>query len=498
MAVARGQPAGGGMRLLQVAAEIFPWVKTGGLGDVVAALPPALARAGADVRLLLPGYPPLLEALQGARVVASLGSTFGAATVEVRRGRLPGLDLPVYLIDSPFLYDRPGNPYLTPDRGDWPDNPRRFGLLGWVAAHLGSGDVDRDWRADLVHAHDWHAALACAHLALHPGPRPASVFTVHNLAFVGEFDPLQLGELQLPRSTFAPEGLEFHGKGSFMKAGLYYADQLTTVSPTYAHEIQTSAFGCGFEGLLMRRSPVLAGILNGVDTTVWNPATDPHLEARYDSGNLAGKAQVKAALQRSLGLRADPQAMLVGVVTRLAYQKGVDLLVQSMRQLAGERVQLALLGSGDPQIERDLAQLAGELPEAVSVSFGYDDALSHRIIAGADVVAVPSRYEPCGLTQLYGLRYGSAPVVHAVGGLADTVVDASEANLQADRATGFAFVSATEAALHAALHRAQRLHADPPRWRQLMRRAMAQDFSWDEAAARYLALFRAVTGRLAR
>ena len=486
------------LRVLQVAAEIFPWVKTGGLGDVIAALPPALARNGADARLLLPGYPPLRDALQGTRVVARLGSTFGAATVEVRHGRLPGLDVPVYLIDSPYLYDRPGDPYLTPERSDWPDNPRRFGLLGWVAAHLGWGDVDRDWCADIVHAHDWHAALACAHLALHPGPRPASVYTVHNLAFVGEFDPVLLAELQLPRSSFAPEGLEFHGKGSFMKAGLYYADQLTTVSPGYAREIQTSAFGCGFEGLLMRRAPVLAGVLNGVDTSVWNPAADPHLEARYDSGHLAGKAQVKEALQRSLGLNIDPRALLVGMVTRLAYQKGVDLLLQVMRTAAAEGMQLALLGSGDPQLERQLSQLAGELPDSVSISFGYDDALSHRIIAGADVVAVPSRYEPCGLTQLYGLRYGSLPVVHAVGGLADTVVDATEANLQADRATGFTFVNATEAALHATLHRAQRLYADPPRWQQVMRRAMAQDFSWDEAAARYLDLYRRVMERLAR
>ena len=486
------------LRVLQVAAEIFPWVKTGGLGDVLAALPPALARGGADVRLLVPGYPPLRDALENSRVVARLGSAFGGATVEVRRGRLPGLDLPAYVIDSPFLYERPGNPYLTAERTDWPDNPRRFGLLGWIAAHLGCGDVDRDWRADIVQAHDWHAALACAHLALHPGPRPACVYTVHNLAFVGEFDPVQLAELHLPRSTFAPEGLEFHGRGSFMKAGLYYADQLTTVSPTYSREIQTSAFGCGFEGLLMRRAPALAGILNGVDTQVWNPATDPHLECRYDRDDLAGKAQVKAALQASLGLRVDPQRLLVGVVTRLAYQKGIDLLVQAMRTLAAEGLQLALLGSGDLQLERALNLLARQMPESVSISFGYDDALSHRIIAGADVVAVPSRYEPCGLTQLYGLRYGSLPVVHAVGGLADTVIDATEANLQADRATGFTFVNATEVALHATLHRAQRLYADTARWQQVMRRAMAQDFSWDEAAAQYLDLYGKVTARLVR
>jgi starch synthase len=486
------------MRVLQVAAEIFPWVKTGGLGDVIAALPSALEQCGADVRLLLPGYPPILEALTKRKVVARLGSAFGGATVDVLVGRLPGIDLPVYVIDSPYLYERPGNPYLSPERRDWPDNPRRFGLLGWAAAHLASGDIDRKWRADIVHAHDWHAGLACTHLALHPGPRPATVYTVHNLAFVGEFDPAQLGDLQLPRSTFAAEGLEFHGKAAFMKAGLYYADQLTTVSPSYAREIQSSAFGCGFEGLLMRRAAVLTGILNGVDEAVWNPATDRHLESRYDRDSLEGKAVVKAALQRALGLREDPKRMLIGLVSRLAYQKGIDLLIQAMPALAAEGMQLALLGSGEPKLESELSQLARRMPESVSIDFGYDETLSHRIIAGADVVAVPSRYEPCGLTQLYGLRYGSLPVVHAVGGLADTVVDANEANLNADRATGFSFVAATETALHATLHRAQRLFAEPPRWTQVMRRAMAQDFSWDEAAGRYIGLYRSVAERLAR
>ncbi len=486
------------LRVLQVAAEIYPWIKTGGLGDVIAALPNALARAGVDVRLLLPGYPQLLAAAESSRSVTKLGSAFGGANVEVRRCRLPGLDLPVYLIDSPFLFERPGNPYQTPDRADWPDNPRRFGLLGWVAAHLGCGDIDRGWTADIVHAHDWHAGLACAHLALHPGPRAASVFTVHNLAFFGEFDHLWLGELQLPPSSFAPEGLEFHGKGSFLKAGLYYADQLTTVSPTYAREIQSSAFGCGFEGLLTRRAAVLAGILNGVDDSVWNPATDRWLEPNYDRDHLAGKVQVKAALQRSLGLREDPQRLLIGLVSRLAYQKGLDLLLQAMPALAAEGMQLALLGSGDPPLERDLAQLAAAQPDAVSVNLDYDEALAHRIIGGADVVALPSRYEPCGLTQLYGLRYGSLPVVHAVGGLVDTVVDASDANMHADIATGFSFAHATPASLREALRRAQSVFADAPRWTQLMRRAMAQDFSWNEAAARYLDLYPRVIERVRR
>ena len=486
------------LRVLQVAAEIYPWIKTGGLGDVIAALPNALARHGTDVRLLLPGYPQLIAAADGMRAVAKLGSAFGGASVEVKRCRLPGLDLPVYLIDSPYLYDWLGNPYMGPNHADWPDNPRRFGLLGWVAAHLGCGDIDRGFTADLVHAHDWHAGLACAHLALHPGPRPASVFTVHNLAFFGEFDRVWLSELQLPPASFAPEGLEFHGKGSFLKAGLYYADQLTTVSPSYAREIQTSAFGCGFEGLLTRRAAVLAGILNGVDDTVWNPATDPWLEARYDRDNLAGKAQVKAALQRSLGLREDPQQLLIGLVSRLAYQKGLDLLLQAMPALASEGMQLALLGSGDPPLERELAQLAATIPHAVSVSLDYDESLAHRIIAGADVVALPSRYEPCGLTQLYGLRYGSLPVVHAVGGLIDTVVDATEANLAADAATGFRFTYASADALHEAMRRAHRLFVEPTRWQQVMLRAMAQDFSWSEAASKYLDLYQQVVERVRR
>lgn len=486
------------LRVLQVAAEIYPWIKTGGLGDVMAALPAALARYGTDVRLLLPGYPQLVAVVEDMHAVGRLGSAFGGASVEVSRGRLPDLDLPVYLIDSPYLYERPGNPYLAPDRADWPDNPRRFGLLGWVAAHLGCGDIDRSWNADVVHAHDWHAGLACAHLALHPGPRPASVFTVHNLAFFGEFDRVWMPDLQLPPASFAPEGLEFHGKGSFLKAGLYYADQLTTVSPSYAREIQTSAFGCGFEGLLTRRAGVLTGILNGVDDSVWNPATDPWLEARYDPDDLAGKAQVKAALQRALGLREDPQRLLIGLVSRLAYQKGLDLLLQAMPALAVEGMQLALLGSGDAPLERELAHLAATHREMVSVNVDYDESLAHRIIAGADVVAVPSRYEPCGLTQLYGLRYGSLPVVHAVGGLIDTVVDATEANLRADTATGFRFTHPTADALREAIRRAQRLFADPPRWHQVMRRAMAQDFSWTEAAAKYVDLYRLVIDRARR
>jgi starch synthase len=270
---------GHGLRVLHVGAEIYPLVKTGGLGDVLAALPPSLARRGVDVRLLLPGYPAILGRLHTEAVVAYFGPAFGAATMMIRFGRIDGIDLPAYVIDAPFLYDRPGTPYLGADGRDWPDNTRRYGALGWVAAHLGAGDIDWRWRPQLVHAHDWHAALAPAYLALHPAPPCRTVFTIHNLAFQGLFERENLAELMLPTRMFALDGLEFHGRGSFMKAGLRYADRLSTVSPTYAGEIQTAEFGCVLHGVIASRAGALRGILNGVDYTIWDPSLDAKLAA---------------------------------------------------------------------------------------------------------------------------------------------------------------------------------------------------------------------------
>jgi starch synthase len=496
-------PAAASRRVLHVGAEIYPLVKTGGLGDVLGALPAALAENGADVRLLLPGYPAVLQALQESSAIATFGPVFGAASLIVRLGRLNGIAVPAYVIDAPALYDRPGNPYLGSDGHEWPDNPLRFGALSWVAAHLGLGDVDRGWRPQVVHGHDWHAGLACAHLAHHPVPGCRSVFTVHNLAFHGLFDKALLPALLLPAAAFVFDGLEFHGQGSAIKAGLQYADQITTVSPTYAREIQTHEFGCGLETVIAHRRSVLSGILNGVDYAVWNPATDTFLEKHFGATSApetlrAGKTRAKEALQRQLGLETARGRLLIGVVSRLTTQKGIDLLVDVLPQLLPQQVQLALLGSGDTKLESALTALAAAHPGSIAVRLGYDEALAHRIIAGADVIAVPSRFEPCGLTQLYGLRYGTLPLVRSVGGLADTVVDASDSAIAAGKATGFNFTNATASELLGAIRRAGDLYRSPAAWLAVMVRAMAQDFSWTKAAADYSTIYEELLARPAR
>ena len=477
------------MRVLHVASEIYPLVKTGGLADVVGALPAALAGAGADVRLLLPGLAPILGALQDAHTVFHCGPAFGAARVTLRRGRLDRVGLTAYVIDAPYLYARPGNPYLGPDGKEWRDNHRRFGLLGWLAAHLAAGELEPRWAPAVLHAHDWHAGLAPAYIAAHPGPSAATVCTVHNLAFQGLFPLDTRAELDISPTQLTYEGMEFHGQLSFLKAGLAFADRITTVSPTYAQEIRTPEQGCGLDGLLRTRAARLSGILNGVDTAVWNPATDPGIAQRYNAAAPAGKRVCKRALQAELGLPA-LDVPLFTLVSRLTHQKGIDLLLDALPELARHNAQLAVLGSGEPALEAALQSAVAEYPTQVAVKIGYDEALSHRLIAGADVILVPSRFEPCGLTQLYGLRYGTLPLVRRCGGLADTVIDATESNRGADLATGFTFEHATGADLAAAVRRAVTLYHEAPAWLRLMHRAMAQDVSWHRAAQQYLALYR--------
>lgn len=480
------------MRILNVASEIYPLVKTGGLADVAASLPPALAKRGVDVRILLPGLPGILNGMTGLKLVTRIGPVFGAASVTLLLGRLPDSGVPAYVIDAPFLYRREGNPYVGPDGHDWSDNHLRFGLLGWAAAHLASGELDPRWLPEIVHAHDWHAGLAPVYICQNPGLRTKTVFTIHNLAFRGIFPTDCYGDLGLPMRKLNPEGVEFHGKISFMKAGLIYSKKITTVSPTYAREICTPEFGCGLEGVLRDRRADLSGVLNGVDYEIWNPQ-DPRIARSYSVGDLSGKRDCKRALQEELGLFADPNRPLFAVVSRLTPQKGMDLLLSALPGLLREGGQLAVLGSGDGALESGFREAAAANSGNVAVNIGYDEKMSHRFMAGADVLLVPSRFEPCGLTQLYALRYGTLPLVRRVGGLADTVVDVNQETLSADRATGFVFDAAEWHALEGRIRDACGLfYRDANAWQRVQKRGMAQNFSWDDSAAHYEALYRSL------
>jgi len=477
------------MRILHVASEIYPLVKTGGLADVVAALPPALLARGLDARVLLPGLPGIMKGMNGLSEVVRIGPAFGAAVVRLYSGRLPDSGVQAYVIDAPFLYRREGNPYVGPDGHDWNDNHRRFALLGWVAAHLASGELDPEWVPDIVHAHDWHAGLAPVYMALNPGQKTASVFTIHNLAFRGIFSMDCHAELGLPSRKLTPHGMEFHGKISFMKGGLVYSNKITTVSPTYAREICTPEFGCGLDGVMRDRGSDLSGILNGVDYSIWNPS-DPVIAKPYSVDDLKGKLACKAALQAEMGLSTTASGPLFSVVSRLTSQKGMDLLLAALPELLREGGQLAVLGTGEGDLEAGFQYAASANPENVAVHIGYDETMSHRFMAGSDVLLVPSRFEPCGLTQLYALRYGTLPLVRRVGGLADTVVDATPGNIQSGQATGFLFDDASRYALEASLRDASALYRNQPVWQDIQRRGMRQDFSWDDAAANYETMYR--------
>jgi starch synthase len=484
------------MKVLHVGAEVVPLVKTGGLADVLGALPQALIAQGADVRLLLPGLPLILGAVENLAPVFEFGPMFGAARVALRLGRMPHSGVPVYVVEAPYLFGRDGGPYQGPDGSEWADNLQRFALFGWVGAHLAAGELDPAWTPDVLHAHDWHAAMACAFVAAHPATRARTVFTIHNLAYQGLFPSGDFHALGLPSRFMASNGLEYHHQLSFMKAGLKFAHRVTTVSPTYAREIATHEFGCGLDGVIRSRAGAVHGILNGVDASIWDPATDAGITANYSMRKLAGKSRCKAALQTELALEPKANAPLFGVVSRLTSQKGLDLLLEALPGLLGRGGQLALQGTGDAALEAAFVAAARAHPRLVAVRIGYDEAFAHRLIAGADAIVVPSRFEPCGLTQLYGLRYGTLPVVRRVGGLADTVVDASEAAVRTKRATGFVFDAATPAALGEALHRAVDAFATSTAWKHLMATAMAQDFSWEGAAKTYCALYDGLIGGL--
>ncbi|MBR0833526.1 glycogen synthase GlgA [Bradyrhizobium manausense] len=472
------------VRVLAVASEVYPIVKTGGLADVAGALPTALKAHGIEMRTLMPGYPDVIRLLSGAEELRSWPDYFGGPG-RLLAGSRDGLDL--FVLDVPHLYARPGNPYVTAEGVDWPDNGVRFAALARVAADIGHGLVPA-FVPDVVHAHDWQAGLAPAYLHYDGRPRPGTVMTIHNMAYQGKFDRTLAGAVGLPRdAAFDVHGLEYFGGISFLKAGLQFADRITTVSPTYAHEIQSDEGGMGLGGLLRERSSVLSGILNGIDVDVWNPQTDPHIAYRFSTQDIAFRAANKAVLQQQFNLDSSDEAPLLGVISRLSWQKGLDLLLEAIPTILDQGMQLALLGSGERDLQDRYQAVARANPGRIGVLIGYDEILAHLIQAGSDALLVPSRFEPCGLTQLCALRYGAVPIVSRVGGLEDTIVDIGEAGRDA---TGFKFGPVTADALAGTLRKANAAFHDKATWRRLQLSGLATDVSWRNRAGEYAALYR--------
>ena len=472
------------MKILFVASEIFPIVKIGGLADVIGSLPTALRETGVDVRVMLPAYKSVSSAVEWPASWHSLGDPLGAGPTRIGLTTAADGVPPLWLVDCPALFDRNGGPYLDPDGRVWPDNHLRFALLARAAAMVCDAGALIGWQPDILHAHDWHAGLAAAYLALRAGNRPATLFTIHNLSYAGNFPGSCLEEVGLPPESFTPDGVEFHGQLSFMKAGLRYSDHITTVSNTYAQEILTDEGGQGFGGLLRSRQDDLTGILNGIDNQTWNPAGDKLIEKNYDAARLKNKGKNKTALLEELGL-TENGAPLFGVISRLTEHKGLDLVLDALPRVMRLGAKIVVLGSGDRNIEQAFQLAESTYPDQFSLRLAYDENLAHRIQAGADFLLVPSRFEPCGLTQLYALRYGTLPVVRRTGGLADTVIDIAT-NTQG---TGFVFAEADADALLTAVRRAIEVYGKVRKWRSVQRQAMKQDFGWDVSASRYRTLY---------
>ncbi len=482
------------LRILFVTSEAYPLIKTGGLADVSGALPAALRKLKTDARLLIPGYPQVLAKCKKLARVADLQMVPYVGSLSLLLGEMPDSPTPVYVIECPQLYEREGGPYQAPMGHDWMDNAARFGVLSHVAAVLGSSFNPLEWVPDIVHCNDWQSGLTPAILHFFGTSRSKTVLGIHNMAYQGNFDPIWMTKLGIPPHAFQPSGLEFYGQLSFLKAGVFYADSIITVSPTYAQEIQTAEFGYGLEGLLAYRNTSLHGILNGIDTDEWNPAKDPHLAKNYSADTLSLKPVNKLALQGKLGLQADATSPLLAVVSRMAHQKGLDILLDCASSLVHEGAQLAILGSGDPALEYGFNQLAKAHPGRVSVTVAYSEPLSHLMMAGADIFLMPSRFEPCGLNQMYGLAYGTPPVVRRTGGLADSVGDTQLVPVGdkvevKENSTGFVFDEATPEALLECVRRAISVYRNPDLWRDVQLNGMKQDLSWAHSAKLYLEIY---------
>jgi starch synthase len=486
------------MRVLFVASEAYPLIKTGGLGDVVYSLPHALQQQGVEVKLLLPGYRDLLQQMQDVRILGWLHWYAPGQQRDIRilTAHHPAFSFELLIADCQPLFDRPGNPYLHPDGADWPDNAERFAVFSQVAAWLGMDVLQSGWRPDLVHSHDWQTGLVSAFLSAETAA-PRSLFTIHNLAYGGHFAKDTFAQLGLPWQWWSAQGMEFYGGFSMLKAGLVYADAISTVSPTYAKEICTPAFGQGMEGVLQAQRHKLVGILNGIDTDVWNPSKDPYLDHHYSvARRQPGKQHNKQAVLDYFGAKMSAtilDAPILGFVGRLVEQKGIDLIAELIpRLMTSTAARVVLVGAGQAVFEERLLTLAKRYPERVFVYIGYAEALAHLVEAGSDLFLMPSRFEPCGLNQMYSLRYGTLPIVHGTGGLSDTVIDTTEATLADGTANGFVIPAPTVAALEDAIRRALALYARPKAWQKLMRQAMQADHGWETSALEYFMLYQTI------
>jgi len=470
------------VKVLFVSSEAHPLVKTGGLGDVAGALPRSLQAEGVDVRLLLPAYRHVLQQVESTKPLFSMGDLLGTGEVWLLQGYHPQVTVPIWLVDCPALFDRPGGPYQDEEGSDWADNGIRFSLFARAAALLGISGALTGWRPDVLHLNDRQSGFVPLWLKHWGAERPATLFTVHNLQYQGVFPKTLLSEVGLPEHFYSMHGVEYHQQVSMLKAGLYYADQLSTVSPTYANEIQSTEMGEGLDGLLADRSEQLNGVLNGIDTAVWNPQQDESIAKKYSLETLSSRAINKEQLQTTLGVSVNDEAPLFGLVSRLVPQKGVDLLLTVIPEILQRGAQLVVLGSGDSALEQWLLHLQQQWPQQVGVWIGYNEPLAHAMMAGSDVILVPSRFEPCGLTQMYALRYGALPLVRRTGGLADTV----------DQQSGFLFDDVSSESLAVVLHEAVDSYSDRKLWKQKQQYAMKQALGWERSAKHYIEIYQSL------
>lgn len=476
-------------KVLYVCSEAYPLVKTGGLGDVAGSLPPALLKKSQDVRLLLPAYPDALSKTGKHRVRVS--TSCYQLPVKIIETRLPGTNVIVWLVDCPAAFNRPGGPYVDERGHEWHDNALRFAIFCHLAVELSLDRHGLQWRPDVVHCNDWQTGLVPALLSLYQN-RPATVFTIHNLAYQGVFDQQIFSALRLPQELWHIDVLEYYGQFSFIKGGITCADKITTVSPSYAREILQPEHGYGLDGLLRSRAKDLFGILNGIDVKLWNPGTDTYLEKKYNRRSLNNKKLNKTYLQKVLKLPVDSSVPMLGMVSRLVQQKGLDILLQSLPDLLAQPIQLVVLGTGDAGYEKQLSEWSQKHPDRLKAIHSYDEAMAHRIEAASDIYLMPSYFEPCGLNQLYSMRYGTLPVVTHVGGLADTVVDAVQENIDDNTANGFVLYEHSSSALLATVQRALALYGKPELWRQLQLNAMSRDFSWKASAEYFIKLYQSL------